>query len=309
LTRDPVAENLRLAIACGVEPALALVVALASSGAKTPQALFELIATRRTELEALMNTPTELALNPLEPELAYEPELACMRLEEGDHEIRGRRLFGELLGKKSFFQVAALEIAGLELSDSDAELLEHAGVVTQIGDPRVWPLGITRRAAAHTDSFGRALVAGVASFCTPKLAVLPVARFIGFLHEVSAATASGTALEDVLDRALAAGQRIPGVGRPTLRGDERVGPLLDLMRRFGRDQGPSVMMTRDIDAAVERRKGLKVNSAGYQAALLRDLGFSPDAAAAFCVLYFVVPVLAHAVYPAERRVAAGGANK
>jgi hypothetical protein len=81
------------------------------------------------------------------------------------------------------------------------------------------------------------------------------------------------------------------------------------MRRFGRDQGPSIMMARDIDAAIERKKGLKVNSAGYQAALLRDLGFSPDAAAAFCVLYFVVPVLAHAIYPAERRAAAGGANK
>jgi hypothetical protein len=304
-----VAENLRLAIACGVEPALALVVALVSSGAKTPRDLFELIATRRTELEALMNTPTELELNPLEPELTYEPELACMRLEEGDHEIRGRRLFGELLGRKSFFQVAALEIAGLELSDSDAELLEDAGVVTQIADPRVWPLGITRRAAAHGGSFGRALVAGVASFCTPKLAVQPVAGFITFLDSVSAATVDGKALEDFVDQALATGERIPGVGRPTLRGDERVKPQLDLMRRFGRDQGPSVVMARDIDAVVERKKGLKVNSAGYQAALLRDLGFSPNAAAAFCVLYFVVPVLAHAVHPAERRAVAGGVNK
>jgi hypothetical protein len=69
------------------------------------------------------------------------------------------------------------------------------------------------------------------------------------------------------------------------------------------------MMTHDIDAEVERKKGLKVNSAGYQAALLRDLGFSPDAAAAFCVLYFIVPVLAHAVYPAERRAAAGASKR
>ena len=44
------------------------------------------------------------------------------------------------------------------------------------------------------------------------------------------------------------------------------------------------------------QKKQRINSAGLQGAIMRDMGFGPDTAAAFCVLYFIVPVLAHAVF-------------
>ncbi len=55
-----------------------------------------------------------------------------------------------------------------------------------------------------------------------------------------------------------------------------------------------MVMATQIDSAVAKLKGLRVNSAGYCGALQRDLGFAPDAAAAFCLIYFVVPLLTHA---------------
>jgi len=44
---------------------------------------------------------------------------------------------------------------------------------------------------------------------------------------------------------------------------------------------------------------VKVNAAGVHGALLRDLGFTPAAGAAFSLLYFMVPVLAQAVFSEE----------
>lgn len=55
-----------------------------------------------------------------------------------------------------------------------------------------------------------------------------------------------------------------------------------------------MLLALDVDRLLTREKGLHVNSAGLCGALMRDIGFAPDAAAGFCLMYFVVPVLTHA---------------
>lgn len=293
-----VLENVRLAAGCGAAPALLLSVALASAGPASVGEALALLARLGGEIERLhAGTPRpHPKLAELEPELRREPELARMRLDVGDHELRGRLVFGELLGKKSFLQVAALAIAGVELSDADAELLEHEGVLTQLADVRIWPLAVTRRVAAAGGSLAECVVAGLASSCTPQMTVMPVAGFMRFLAEVEAELAAGAALDAVVRARLASGERIAGLGRPVLGADERVPPKLALAERYGRAAGRNMRLAREIDALVSRAKGLRVNSAGFQGALLGDLGFSADAAAAFCLLYFLVPVLAHAAF-------------
>jgi hypothetical protein len=222
--------------------------------------------------------------------------------EQGDHDIRGRRLFAELLGKKDFFQVAALAIAGVELSDDDAELLGHCGVLTQLMDVRIWPLTVVRRVAARGHGLAASVVAGMATLINPRMAVLPVAGFMRALDRIDEDMRGGLSLEASLDGFFRRKEKIPGVGRPVVGKDERVAPKLALFERYGRRDGPSVRLAVALDALVAQTKGLGVNSAGYQAALLRDLGFAPNAAAAFCLLYFAVPVLAQAVYADDRRL-------
>ena len=284
---------------------MTLSVALASANASTPEEAFAVIEERRNQLQEIMRGPRHLdRLEDLEPELRYEPELAAMALHEQDHEVRGRRVFGDLLGSMSFIQVAAFEIAGLELSDSDAELLGKVGVLTQLADRRIWPLSVTRRIAAHGGGLARSLVGGVASFCTDRMAVLPVAGFMRFLDRVDAQKRGGREVGDIVDEMHASGEKVLGIGRPALGHDERVAPQMELNRKYGRDSGASIQLALEIDQHL--KKGLRVNSAGFHGALSRDLGFSPDAAAAFSVLYFLVPVLAHAVYPLERARAQNG---
>jgi hypothetical protein len=58
-------------------------------------------------------------------------------------------------------------------------------------------------------------------------------------------------------------------------------------------------LMREVGSALERAKGLRVNSGGVYGALVRDLSFSADAAATFALLYFVVPLLTHSVVPPD----------
>lgn len=223
-----------------------------------------------------------------------------MRLDVADHELRGHLLFAELLGRKSFIQVAALAIGNVELSDSDAELLGHEGVLTQLADPRIWPLTVTRRIAANGGSLAESVVAGLATLCTQQMTVVPVAGFMRFLDRVEARVLPGQTLDAAVSDLLASGERIPGVGRPVLEHDERVPPKLELARRYGRADGPGMQLALELDRLLQARKGLRVNSAGFQGALMRDLGFTPDAAAAFCLIYFLVPVLTNACLEPRR---------
>lgn len=296
-------ENTRLALACGADPAMLITAALASSSPSTIEDAFETLSHLRPHIVELVHEgPGDQVGRParLERELQFDPELARLRPDLVDHEIRGKRLFGELLGPLSFFQVAAWAIGGVELSRSDAELLERLGVNTQLMDPRIWPLSVTRRVAVHGGGLAHALVAGVASLCTPHMAVRPVGGFIRFLDRLERET-GGRPLAEVLEEVAARRDKVPGLGRPVIGPDERVPHALALAERFGRAGSPSLRLSLEIDAFFRARKGVRINSAGVQGALMRDMKFSPAAASAFCILYFVVPVLAHSVYAEDRK--------
>jgi hypothetical protein len=219
-----------------------------------------------------------------------------MRPDIGDHEIRGKRLFGELLGKRSFFEVASFAIAGVELTKENGEFLDHSGVLTQLLDPHIWGLAVARRIGARTQNLAHALVAGLACLCTKRMTGQPVGAFMRFLDHADKELESGMSLHDVLEAVRARGERIPGIGRPVVGPDERVPEIKRLAEHYHLDTGKSWRLALDIDAYFASRGGVRINSAGLQGALLRDLGFSPSAAAAFCMIYFIVPVLANAVY-------------
>lgn len=300
---DPLIENVRLAVACGADPAMVLTVALATAGPPTVLDALELLKKRGPEIAELARVGGALRhLAALEPEIAYEPELSRLRFDIGDHEVRGQLLYGDILGRRSFFQVAGLLIAGLDLSPTDAELLEHGGVLTLLADPRIWPLTIARRTAAHGGGLARSLVAGVAAICTPNMTALPVGGFMRVLDRVDTERQGGRSIDAVVQTMISNRERIAGLGRPITGVDERVAQQHALFERFGRADGESVRLARDLDRRFHEQKGLRVNSAGFHGALMRDLGFTPAQAAAFCMIYFIVPLLAHVTFATERGI-------
>lgn len=297
---DSVLENVRLTAACGAEPAMVIATALATARPKTAEEAFALLDARREEILRIMADRGSLRrLATLEPEITRQPELGKMRLDIGDHEIRGRLLFGEVLTKKSFFQLAAWAIAGMELSPSDAELLEQIGIICVYADPQIWPLTVARRAGFKGAGMPGALVAGLAAMVTPTMTAHPLSGFMRFLDRVEAEMATGLTLEEVVAGAIRAREKVPGVRRPVTGVDERVPQLLAMCDRYGRGGGPSIQLMHRVDAAFEKQKNLRVNAAAPIGAVLRDIGFTPRAAAGFTMVYFVVPLLAQAVFGDE----------
>lgn len=296
------------ALDCGAEPAMAIGVALAALAPGSLREASEIVAALAPELAMLdrreRRLPTRLA--ELEPELRLEPEVARIRPDVGDHEVRGRLVFRELVGQRSFFQVAALAIAGLELSARDAELLEHLGVNTQLADARIWPLAIVRRVTARA-GMAHGILAGTAVALNPNMGALPVGGFMRAIDRLERGLAAGRSVASQLEEWLARKERIPGVGRPVLGPDERNAQVLTLARAYGRDRGASWRIALEVEAFFTDRKNQHVNSAGLQAAIMRDMGFSPAAGSAFCLIYFFVQILAQAVAAEERlRGASGG---
>jgi hypothetical protein len=304
-----VRRNVELAGACGASPAMTLAVALMTRRPATIDEALEFVAREGRELlelAASQRVPTALA--ELEPEIRADVEIARVLPEVSDHELRGKRVFRDLVGKKSFMQVAALAIDGVELGDDDARLLEHLGVNTQLADAGIWPLNVTRRAARAAD-FPHAVVAGLCAMLNPNMAAQPVGAFMRVLDRLERGTRAGKTVSEQLDAWTKRGERIPGVGRPALGPDERNAQVTALAMAFGRDAGSSVRLARAVDEHFRARKGghVRINSAGLQGAIMRDLGFTPRGASAFCVLYFMVPVLAHAAFGDALRETAGHA--
>ena len=303
--RGPAAiENARLASITGAAAPELLAAALATLGSLSiPEAIraLERLAPALKRVAAKDHRADARRPAPLEPTLVFEPELARIRPELRDHEIRGELLFRRILGRKSFFQTAAWFIAGLKLSRRDAELLEHLGVNTQLIDPRIWPLAVTRRIAAQGEPLARSIIGGVAALFTANITIEPVAEFMRFLDRAEAAAEEGIAASAFVAGEIQAKRRIAGFGRPVLGPDERVPHALRLAKRFGRGSGKSVRLALDVDRALRKAKGLAINSAGMQGAIMRDMGFTPSAAAAFCAIYFIVPLLAQHAFVAEHR--------
>ena len=296
-------QNAALAAATGAAPAELIAAALASLRATTVRDAIAALHRLQPTLERLARDGApELARRPakLDRRLEFEPELARVRPDLHDHEIRGKRLFRDLVGRRSFFQVAAWSIAGLELTARDARLLEHLGVNTQLLDPHIWPLAVARRIASRRGPLARSFIGGVAALFTPNITIEPVAAFMRFLDEVQFALDGGASVKKFLADQLHRGRRIAGFGRPVLGPDERVPHALRLAKRYRRGTGKSVRLAQTVERELSQSKSLVINSAGLQGAIMRDMGFTPDAAAAFCAIYFVVPLLAQHAFVVER---------
>jgi hypothetical protein len=292
-----VMRNVELALRCGASPATVVAVALLTAAPATVEDAVAFVRRHGAAIAACK--PGSLAeLATLEPELARDGEPGRVVAQARDHEIRGRRLFADLVGKRSFVQVAALGIDGIDLSDRDAELLEHLGVNTQLFDVRIWPLNVARRASASA-GLEHGVIAGLATVLNANMGAPPVGRFMRLLDSLDERLACGVSIESQLESTIARGERLPGLGRPALGPDERNAQVFELARSYRRDAGPSWKLAKAIDEFFTRRKRIRINSAGLQGALMRDMGFSPQGATAFCTLYFLIPVVVQAAFGSD----------
>ncbi len=295
-------QTLKDAGAVRVPPWLAVVSALCSAQPAGMRETFEWLAANCDEIARSYRVgETEpLSAAVVAPDLQFVPDVGSLDRSINDHWLRERRIFADLVGQRSFMQVAVYAIAGVELSSSDAAMLEQFALACLTVDRRAWPMAVTRRVAGHGGGIAAAVVAGAAMMASPMLAGVAAADCARFLRSAAEAESSGVAVTDTIAALLARKERVMGFGRPVVGPDERSPVLEQIIARYGRGDGRYVSLLRRAEAAFFEQRGLKTTAAAWSAAILSDLGLTPPAVHALSNHWVTVCVFAQAAFSDER---------
>lgn len=291
-------ETVKDAGATRVPPWLAVVSALAVARPATLRETFVWLDLHREEIERRYEAGATgpLTTSSLPADLQYSPELGSLDRSIEDHWLRERRVFTELLGQQTFTQATVYAVAGIALSTSDSAMIEQIGIACLTVDRRAWPMAVTRRVAGRGGGIAAALVAGAAMMGSPILAGPAAADCARFLRRAAIAEGQGTTVEATIKALLDRRERVMGFGRPAVGPDERSPVLEGIMRKYGRGDGPFVSLLRRAEPVFFDLRGLRTTAAAWVAAMLSDLGLSPEAVHALTNHWLTVCVLAQATF-------------
>ena len=219
-------------------------------------------------------------------------------------EVRGRDLCGELMGSVSFTEYFHLLLTGHEPTENQRFFLDL--LLVSIAEHGMMPSNVAARMtlAADPGSLHGAVAAGILG-CGPVVLGTSeaCARLLVEGQQQVAAGEEPAAVADGIARAThTAGSRVPGFGHPVHRPvDPRAERILELADERA-VSGPHVLLARCLRDSVAAvwGKSLPLNVAMPIAAVMLDLGFSPDTVKAVPILARTAGLLAHLAEEHER---------
>jgi citrate synthase len=221
-------------------------------------------------------------------------------------EVRGRDLTGDIMGRLSFTEYFHLLLTGREPTEDEAFFLDL--LLVAIAEHGLMPTNVVARVtlAADPESLQGAVAAGILGAGPVVLGSSEeCARLLEAAQEkVAAGGAPEAVARDVARSIHAAGAKVPGFGHPVHRPvDPRAERILALADARG-VSGPHVLLSRLLRDAVSAtwEKQLPMNVSMAIAAVLLDLGYSPDVVKAVPILARTASLLAHLAEERERPI-------
>jgi len=210
-------------------------------------------------------------------------------------EVRGRDLAADLMGRITFTEYFHLLLTGEEPSDEQRFFLDV--LLVAIAEHGLMPSNVAARMtlAADPGSLHGAVAAGI-------LGAGPV--LLGTADECARLLASGREPVEIAREFRAAGGKVPGFGHPLHKPlDPRAERILELADERG-VSGEHVTRARALRDAVAGEWGrpLTMNVSMPIAAVMLDLGFTPDAVKAVPILARTAGLLAHLAEERERPI-------
>lgn len=206
----------------------------------------------------------------------------------------------DLIGKLSFPEMVWLMLRGELPTAERARLLEAAMVSAVDHGPQAPSIAISRMAI----TCGLPINGAMASAINVLDDVHGGAgqQCMELYNAIAAAQDAGAAdaVEQELTRFTATrGKKVPGFGHRFHPVDPRSGRLLELVeaaRREGAVSGRYAIIGREVEKALERRKGahIPMNIDGATAVIYCELGFAPELGRGLFILSRSVGILAHA---------------
>jgi citrate synthase len=209
-------------------------------------------------------------------------------------EVRGRDLTGELMGRLTFSEYFHLLLTGSEPTEEQRYFLDL--LLVSIAEHGLMPSNVAARMtlAADPDSLQGAVAAGILGAGSVVLGASgECARLLA--EGVASRGEPAAVARDIARSIHAAGARMPGFGHPVHRPvDPRAERILELADERGLD-GPHLRLARALTDAVADAWGkpLPMNVSMAIAAVMLDLGYSPDVVKSVPILARVASLLAH----------------
>jgi citrate synthase len=214
-------------------------------------------------------------------------------------EVRGRDLTGDVMGRLTFTEYFHLLLTGQEPTDQQRYFLDL--LLVAIAEHGLMPSNVAARMtlAADPDSLQGAVAAGILGAGSVVLGASgECARLLA--EGVAAGREPAAIAREIHD----AGGTVPGFGHPVHRPlDPRAERVLELADARG-VSGPHVALARALRDAVAETWGkpLPMNVSMPIAAVLLDLGYSPDVVQSVPILARTAGLLAHLAEERENAI-------
>jgi hypothetical protein len=198
--------------------------------------------------------------------------------------FRGHDLHASLKDM-DWLELFTFGITGRRYSSKQMKVLHALWTYTSYPDPRLWNNRVAALAgtARSTSSLGVSAALAVSE-----------ARIYGGIAELHACefitrarilVDAGAELKELVRAELKQQRVIAGYGRPIVSGDERIIPLMEVVREQGYDDGPHIKLAFEVERILqEGRWRMRMNYVGLSSALCADLGMTPRE-----YYYFAIP--------------------
>lgn len=190
--------------------------------------------------------------------------------------FRGKDLFTEL-GELSWFKYFMYGITGKIFSDQQISLIEKIWTLTvSYPEPRLWNNRIASLTGSARSTGSLGVSAGIAASEASIYGNQINIAAIDFIRRADNLRNSGQCLEEFVKKEIKKNRIIPGYGRPLIKTDERIKPLMDAAKKLNLAEGPHYLTALAVEKTlIESKYRMVMNASGLAAALAADLGFEP----------------------------------
>lgn len=195
----------------------------------------------------------------------------------GSHAIfRGHDLHTDLKDM-DWVELYVFGITGRRFSKEQLRLMHAIWTYTSYPDVRLWNNRVAALAGSSRSTGNLGIAAALAISEASIYGRGIDMRAIDFLLRTRRHIEEGGDLTECIRQELEQHRSIAGYGRPLVNGDERNRHMLALAGELGLDQGSYLRLAFSIEEAMlAGRWRMKMNYAGMAAALLADIGLSPQ---------------------------------
>ena len=189
--------------------------------------------------------------------------------------FRGHDLHSSLKDM-GWFELYLFSITGRSFTPPQVKVLQAMWTYTSYPDTRLWNNRVAALAGSARSTGSLGIAAAVAVSDAQLYGRGIDRRAIEFLIRVKALVDKGDNLTELVKAELKSKRSIAGYGRPIVSADERIAPMMALLRETGLDGGSYLKLAFEVEKILlAGRWRLHMNYGALVAALATDFGFSP----------------------------------